>query len=99
MAGPRLARRPHAAKKPLNLKSFSRPPMPRKHQAFFRPHCDRVVTAAMMGVNVGVMGAQMAKNTKTKPVGARKPTTRSRTAKKRSRRVIFKSDLWYAGAA
>jgi hypothetical protein len=41
----------------------------------------------------------MSKNTKTKPVGARKPTTRSRAAKKRSRRVIFKADQWYAGAA
>jgi hypothetical protein len=44
------------------------------------------------------MGALMAKTTKTKPVG-RKPAPRPRAAKKRSRRVIFKSDQWYAGAA
>jgi hypothetical protein len=41
----------------------------------------------------------MSKTTKTKPVGARKPTQQSRMAKKRSRRVIFKADQWYAGAA
>ena len=53
----------------------------------------------MMVVNVGVTGVLMAKNTKTKPVGSRKPASRPRTAKKRSRRVIFKTDQWYAGAA
>ena len=68
-------------------------------RAFFGPHCDGVVAAGMIEINVAVMGVLMAKNTKTKPVGNRKPASQPRSAKKRSRRVIFKSDQWYAGAA
>ena len=52
-----------------------------------------------MALMWGVTGALMAKNTKAKPVGTRKPASRPRAAKKRSRRIIFKSDQWYAGAA
>jgi hypothetical protein len=42
----------------------------------------------------------MAKSVKkAKPAKTKKTTARARIAKKRSRRVIFKSDQWYAGAA
>jgi hypothetical protein len=97
MAGPRFA---GCGKKVIEFQVVLRFQQgPARAGAFFRPHCDDVVTAAMIDVNVGVMGVLMAKNTKTKPVGSRKPAARARAAKKRSRRVIFKSDQWYAGAA
>jgi hypothetical protein len=45
------------------------------------------------------MGAIMSRNNVSKPNAARKPASRARPANKRSRRVIFKADEWYAGAA
>jgi hypothetical protein len=41
----------------------------------------------------------MSRSGNSKPVGARKIISRPQSAKKRVRRVIFKSDEWYAGAA
>ena len=41
----------------------------------------------------------MSRNKTPRPNGVRKPASRSRVAKKRVRRVIFKADEWYAGAA
>jgi hypothetical protein len=45
------------------------------------------------------MGVVMAKNNTSKSNGARKTQARRRSAQKRIRRVIFKADEWYAGAA
>jgi hypothetical protein len=41
----------------------------------------------------------MSKRSNSKPASSRKPASRSRAAKKRVRRTIFKTDQWYAGAA
>jgi len=41
----------------------------------------------------------MSRSGDSKPVGVRKHVSRAQAAKKRVRRVIFKSDQWYASAA
>jgi hypothetical protein len=41
----------------------------------------------------------MSRSGDSKPVGARKSVSRVQAEKKRVRRVIFKSDQWYASAA
>lgn len=48
------------------------------------------------------MGEQMSKNTSSKSISkpaAKKTSARSKPPEKRVRRVIFKTDQWYAGAA
>lgn len=55
--------------------------------------------ANMPGTGQGVTGVKMPKSNTSRSAGARKAASRAKLAKKKVRRVIFKSDQWYAGAA
>jgi hypothetical protein len=59
----------------------------------------RVITMAKNIPSKGTAKGAAAKDTASRSPSARKSLSRARPEKKRVRRVIFKSDQWYANAA
>jgi hypothetical protein len=59
----------------------------------------RVITMAKNIPSKGTAKGAAAQDTASRSTSARKSLSRARSEKKRVRRVIFKSDQWYANAA